>query len=46
MSDFERVKMYFDKEWANKEQVAKYVEYGKITAEEYEQITGEPYPIA
>lgn len=46
MSDYERVKMYYDNGWATKEQVAIYVEYGKITPEEYEQITGEPYVAA
>ncbi len=44
MTDFERVKMYYDKGWATKEQVGQYVGYGVITEAEYEQITGEPYP--
>lgn len=43
-SDFERIKFYFEKGWASKEQVAKYVQYGVITSEEYEEIVGEPYP--
>lgn len=43
MTDFERIKMYYDKGWATKAQVAKYVQYGKITPEEYELITGEVY---
>jgi uncharacterized XkdX family phage protein len=46
MTDFERVKMYYDNGWATKEQVAKYVQYGKITPEEYETITGDPYQAA
>lgn len=43
MSDYERIKYYYDKGWATKAQVKQYVQYGKITAAEYEQITGEPY---
>lgn len=43
MSDFERVKMYYDSGWATKEQVAIYVQYNKITAAQYEEITGESY---
>jgi uncharacterized XkdX family phage protein len=42
MSWFDRVKMYYDKGLWSKERVYNIV--GKvITAEEYEQITGEPY---
>ena len=42
MSWFDRVKMYYDKGIWSKERVYNVV--GKvITAEEYEQITGEPY---
>jgi len=42
MSWFERVKMYYDKGLWSKERVYNVV--GKvITAEEYEEITGEPY---
>ena len=43
MTDFERVKMYYDKGWATKEQVAIYVKYNKITPEQYYEITREPY---
>lgn len=43
MSDFERVKMYYDKGWATKAQVARYVNFGKITPEQYEEITGDAY---
>lgn len=43
MTEFEKVKYYYDKGWATKEQVAKYVVYGKITPEEYEIITGDVY---
>jgi len=35
--------MYYDKRWATKTQVAKYVCFGKIIAEEYELITGDLY---
>ena len=42
MSWFDRVKMYYDKGLWSKERV--YNAVGKvITAEEYEEITGEPY---
>ena len=43
MTDFERVKMYYDNGWATKEQVKLYVQYVKITETEYEQITAEVY---
>jgi len=39
MTDFERIKMYYDKKWATKEQVAKYVSFGKISYTEYYTIT-------
>ncbi len=32
-----------DSPWSHNEAVANAVKKGKITAEEYEQITGEPY---
>jgi uncharacterized XkdX family phage protein len=42
MSWYDRVKMYYDKGLWSKERVYNVV--GKvITAEEYEEITGEPY---
>ncbi len=42
MTWFDRVKMYYDKGLWSKERVYNVV--GKvITAEEYEEITGEPY---
>ncbi len=42
MSWFDRVKMYYDKGLWSKQRV--YSVVGKvITAEEYEEITGEPY---
>ena len=42
MSWFDRLKMYYDKGLWSKERVYNVV--GKvITAEEYEEITGEPY---
>lgn len=43
MSDYERIKLYYEKGYATKEQVRKYVTYGKITPEQYEEITGEIY---
>ncbi len=41
MTDFERIKMYYDKGWATKVQVAKYVGFNKITHAEYYLITGD-----
>lgn len=46
MTNFERVKYYYDKGWATKAQVQKYVQYGVITADEYQTIIGEPYSSA
>ena len=43
MTDFERIKMYYDKGWATKVQVGKYVYFGKITPEEYTLITNQVY---
>ncbi|MCU6797991.1 XkdX family protein [Paenibacillus sp. WQ 127069] len=43
--DFERLKSYFEKKWATKAQLKKYVQFGKISPEEYETITGEPYEV-
>ena len=40
---YERVKKYYDKGLWKIEAVALAVEKGWITAEEYEEITGEPY---
>lgn len=37
------VKRYYDKGFYDNEDVAVFVRAGKITAEEYELITGEPY---
>lgn len=37
------VKRYYDKEIYDNNDVAKFVEAGKITKEEYESITGEAY---
>ena len=43
LTNFEKVKMYYDNGWATKEQVAIYVVYNKITPEDYELITGDVY---
>lgn len=43
MSDFERIEMYYDKGWATKAQVGKYVYFGKITSVQYQEITGDAY---
>lgn len=41
---FKIVKRYYDKGIYTKENVATFVKAGKITPEQYEQITGESYP--
>lgn len=40
---FNKVKMYYDRGLWNKQMVANAVVKSWITAEEYEQITGQPY---
>lgn len=40
---FEKIKLWYDKGLWSKEKVHDAVEKGQITAEEYEEITGEPY---
>lgn len=40
---FEIVKDYYNKGIYNESNVATFVRAGKITAEQYEQITGQPY---
>ena len=40
---FKIVKRYYDKGIYTKENVATFVRAGKITAEQYEEITGESY---
>jgi uncharacterized XkdX family phage protein len=40
---FDTVKNYYDSGLYTKEQVAVFVAKGKITLEQYEQITGEEY---
>ena len=40
---YEKIKEYYDNGFWNKEQVHKAVEKGKITAEQYKEITGEEY---
>lgn len=42
-NDYERIKYYFEHNWATKDQVAKYVYFKVITPEEYKLIVGEPY---
>lgn len=43
MSDFERIKLYYQKGWASIAQLRQYVVYNKITPAQYEEITGEIY---
>lgn len=45
MTEFERIKYFYDKGWATKAQVAQYVVYGVITPEEYQLITGDEYGV-
>lgn len=45
MTNFERIKYYFDKGWATVTQLRQYVQYGVISQEEFETITGESYEI-
>ncbi|WP_195940970.1 XkdX family protein [Romboutsia sp. 1001713B170131_170501_G6] len=40
---FEKVKRYYDKKKYTKEEVKMFVISGKITEEEYKEITGEDY---
>ncbi|AVV56753.1 XkdX family protein [Paenibacillus glucanolyticus] len=42
-NDFERLKYYYEKKWAQKPQLRLYVSFGVITPEEFEVITGEVY---
>lgn len=41
--DFEKIKHWYDEGMWNKSMVKNAVKKGKITAEEYEEITGEKY---
>jgi uncharacterized XkdX family phage protein len=42
MSDmFETLKTRYEKNFVRKDQLQKYVAYGKLTSEEYTEITGE-----
>lgn len=43
MNWFEKIKRYFDKDIYTKEQVKVFVVSGKITGEQYKEITGEDY---
>ncbi len=40
---FEKIRKFYNLGLYSKEQVGQFVDKGKITAEQYEQITGEPY---
>ncbi|MBN2981976.1 MULTISPECIES: XkdX family protein [Cohnella] len=46
MSNFERIKYYYEKGWAKKPHLLKYVQYNVITPAEYKAITGEEYDIS
>ena len=41
--DFEKIKKYYEYKFWTKKMVKNAVVKGKITSEEYEEITGEPY---
>jgi uncharacterized XkdX family phage protein len=39
------IKDFYEKEYWTKEQVAEAVQFEKITAEQYEEIVGEPFTV-
>ena len=41
--NYNSIKRYYGKGWYTKEDLRDIVESGKLTTEEYELITGEPY---
>jgi len=43
MSDFERIKIYYDNKWCNIFQLRQFVEFNKITIEQFKSICGEDY---
>ncbi|MGG3884367.1 XkdX family protein [Brevibacillus panacihumi] len=43
MTDFQKWQYYFDRGWATSAQVRQVVSFGKLTPEQFEQITGEKY---
>ncbi|MFS0556863.1 XkdX family protein [Brevibacillus sp. 179-C9.3 HS] len=43
MTDFQKWKYYYDRGWANDSQLQQVVSFGKISAEEFETITGKKY---
>lgn len=45
MTEFEKWKYYYDRGWASADQLKVVVQYQKITEEEYQEISGEPYTI-
>jgi len=45
MLTFEKIKLYYDAGYWTKDMVKKAVVKGKITAEQYKEITGEDYVV-
>ena len=43
MTDFERIKFYYDKGWADVEKLRLYVQYNVITSDEFTLICGLVY---
>ncbi|RJX40046.1 XkdX family protein [Paenibacillus pinisoli] len=43
MTDFERVKFYYEKGWAQIPDLRQYVAFNKITPEQFGIITGQDY---
>lgn len=43
MTLFERLNEWYPKGYVRKDQLARYVQLGALTPEQYEEITGEPY---
>lgn len=44
MTNYQKWSYYYSKGWATKAQLQQVVKLGGLTREEYEQITGEPFP--
>ena len=43
MTFFERMKKFYGWSWVTESQLSRYVELGRLSAEEYEEITGNPF---
>lgn len=43
MSNYNRIRLYYERGWASETQMRAYVQYGIITPTEYEEIIGIAY---